>query len=346
MFSAAIDRYLREITPDKSPRTQLADRYRATLLCAFFGRYSLAAISPDLIARYRDQRLASRSRSSRHQRQTPAPFLAPATVRLELTLLSHLFTTALREWRLGLAQNPTSLVRKPKPSESRIRRLSADEEKTLAAAFADYSNPMLGWIFRIALETGMRAGEIRSLRLSQVDLTRRVILLTDTKNHCTRTVPLTMRATESLRAAIASPARPTDCNFIFYGQANAEGRCGSYLFGNAWWKIRSRLGIHDLRFHDLRHEAISRLVEAGLSDLEVASISGHKAMQMLKRYTHLRAQDLVKKLDRLGRSTGKSPTSRRRTPAVPSPTIEISPASTGCAQSETIDSLHVVPQAY
>ena len=55
-----------------------------------------------------------------------------------------------------------------------------------------------------------------------------------------------------------------------------------------------------LRFHDLRHEAVSRLVEAGLGDQEVAAISGHKSMQMLRRYTHLRAEDLVAKLDQLG----------------------------------------------
>ena len=54
----------------------------------------------------------------------------------------------------------------------------------------------------------------------------------------------------------------------------------------------------DLHFHDLRHEAVSRFVEMGLSDQEVAAISGHKSMQMLKRYTHLRAEDLVEKLDR------------------------------------------------
>ncbi|EPS2280435.1 tyrosine-type recombinase/integrase, partial [Pseudomonas aeruginosa] len=64
-----------------------------------------------------------------------------------------------------------------------------------------------------------------------------------------------------------------------------------------------KLGMPDLRFHDLRHEAVSRLVEGGLSDQEVSAISGHKSMQMLKRYTHLRAEDLVGKLDKLERKT-------------------------------------------
>ncbi|MNR45546.1 Tyrosine recombinase XerC [compost metagenome] len=67
--------------------------------------------------------------------------------------------------------------------------------------------------------------------------------------------------------------------------------------------LKTKLGMPDLRFHDLRHEAVSRLVEGGLSDQEVSAISGHKSMQMLKRYTHLRAEDLVSKLDRLVRES-------------------------------------------
>ncbi|HDS1779730.1 TPA: tyrosine-type recombinase/integrase, partial [Pseudomonas putida] len=66
-----------------------------------------------------------------------------------------------------------------------------------------------------------------------------------------------------------------------------------------WGELKKKLGMADLRFHDLRHEAVSRLVEGGLSDQEVSAISGHKSMQMLKRYTHLRAEDLVGKLDEM-----------------------------------------------
>jgi Site-specific recombinase XerD len=78
--------------------------------------------------------------------------------------------------------------------------------------------------------------------------------------------------------------------------------CGvPYLFDKAWTDAKKEAGLTDFRFHDLRHEAVSRLVEAGLSDQEVAAISGHKSMQMLKRYTHLRAEDLVGKLDKLDR---------------------------------------------
>jgi len=65
----------------------------------------------------------------------------------------------------------------------------------------------------------------------------------------------------------------------------------------AWERLRKRAGIDDLHFHDLRHEAISRLFEKGLSIPEVALISGHRDVRMLFRYTHLRAEDIAQRLD-------------------------------------------------
>jgi integrase len=93
--------------------------------------------------------------------------------------------------------------------------------------------------------------------------------------------------------------RPCDCDLVFFGEPGRDGRRRPYNFNKAWLGIKAQLGLGDLRFHDLRHEAVSRLVEGGLSDQEVAAISGHKSMQMLRRYTHLRAEDLVSRLDDL-----------------------------------------------
>lgn len=78
-----------------------------------------------------------------------------------------------------------------------------------------------------------------------------------------------------------------------------DGRRRPDAFSRARTLVKAKLGMKDLRFHDLRHEAVSRFVESGLSYQEVVAISGHKSMQMLKRYMHLRAEDLVKKLERL-----------------------------------------------
>jgi len=101
-------------------------------------------------------------------------------VRLELALLSHLFTIAMREWRLGLTRNPVGLVRKPSGAH-RERRLAKTESESLLAECDKHSNPMLGWVVRIALHTGMRLGEIVSLEMDQVDLDRRVLRLTQTR---------------------------------------------------------------------------------------------------------------------------------------------------------------------
>ncbi len=99
--------------------------------------------------------------------------------------------------------------------------------------------------------------------------------------------------------ALSNPARPFDTDLIFWGEPGRDRKRRPYEFRMAWKKIIKDTKITNLRFHDLRHEAVSRLVEAGLGDQEVAAISGHKSMQMLMRYTHLRAEDLVERLDQM-----------------------------------------------
>jgi integrase len=158
---------------------------------------------------------------------------------------------------------------------------------------------MLRWIVRVALTTGMRASEILTLRRPQVDLQRRVVRLLETKNTSPRTVPLSAAATLVFREALNHPVRPIDTDLIFFGEPGRDGKRRPYQFNPVWLNIKRELKLVNVHFHDLRHEAVSRFVEAGFSDQEVSAISGHKSMQMLKRYTHLRAEDLVEKLDLL-----------------------------------------------
>jgi len=293
----ALERYLAEVTPSKKPTTRKAEATKAKQLIQHLGKYSLAALSAGVIANYRDTRLGTQSK-----RGAPT---SNNTVRLELALLSHLYTVAIQEWGLGLAFNPVLNIRKPSPGDGRDRRLSADEEKRLLTAVNNHSNPMLGWIVRIALETGMRSSEITGLHCHQVDLKKRVVRLADTKNDSARTVPLTKLATETFKTALANPLRPGDYNLVFFGEPGKDEKRRPYAFSKTWGLLKKKLGMPDLHFHDLRHEAVSRLVEGGLSDQEVSAISGHKSMQMLKRYTHLRAEDLVGKLDELAKKTAK-----------------------------------------
>ncbi|MCP5157360.1 MAG: site-specific integrase, partial [Ectothiorhodospiraceae bacterium] len=270
----ALERYEAEVSPTKRGSTVKNERARFKILREHLGAYSLAALSPDVIARYRDQRLALGRANN--------------TVRLELALLSHLYATAIREWGLGLTYNPVSNIRKPSPGSGRTRRLDPDEERRLLHAVDANTNPMLGWIVRLALLTAMRQGEILSLRRVQVDLPRRVIRLDETKNGERRLVPLSTRAAEICSAAIRhATATGVHTPLLFYGEPGQDGRRRPYVVNKVWATAVRRAGIEDFRFHDLRHEAISRLVEAGLTDQQVAAISGHKSMQMLKRYTHL-----------------------------------------------------------
>lgn len=284
----ALDRYLSEVTPTKSESTQLGEHKKAANVRSALGKYSLAALTPEVVAGYRDKRLAEG--------------MGASSVRLELALLSHLFTIAIKEWRLGLVMNPVANIRKPAPVPGRDRRLSEAEERALLEHADAYSNPMLGWIVRLGIETAMRKSEIMTLRLDQVELDRRIVRLKKTKNGEARTVPLSKRAVEVLRVAAANPLRPKGCDLVFFGEPGRNGAKRSpYSFEKVWNELKKRLGIADLHFHDLRHEATSRLVEGGLSDQEVSAITGHKSMQMLKRYTHLRSEDLVSRLDSIDR---------------------------------------------
>lgn len=300
-ISTALDRYLREVTPTKRRGSQSTDGRLAKILRNALGDYSLAAMTADVVAEFRDQRLAGDVNPKTGVRKPRAP----NTVRLDLALLSHLFTIAIKEWRIGLTYNPVQNIRKPPPGPGRNRRLTAEEEAKLFARIDAHSNPMLRWIARIALETGMRSSEITSLRRSQVDITRRIVRLVETKNTSPRTVPLTQAATAIFEEALNNSVRPLGTDLIFFGEPGRNGIRSPYEFNKVWSDIKREVGLRDFRFHDLRHEAVSRFVEDGLGDQEVAAISGHKSMQMLKRYTHLRAEDLVSRLDVLSRDRRK-----------------------------------------
>ena len=275
-IASALDRYIKEVVPTKKTSG------RAEFLKSKLGQYRLAALNSELIAAFRDERLAEGRANN--------------TVRLELALLSHMYTVAIQEWGTGLTANPVLNVRKPSPGKGRTRRLNNDEEERLLKACDQHSNPFLGWIVRLAVYTAMRKSEIVSLTFEQVNLDTRTLFLPDTKNNSVRTVPLTNKALAAIKEAMDFPLRPKDTNLIFYGSPCRDGTRKPYTINRVWVLALERAEITGLKFHDLRHEATSRFVEAGLSDQEVASITGHKSMQMLRRYTHLRTEDLVSKI--------------------------------------------------
>jgi integrase len=260
-------------------RGQMQEFYRVNVICSFpLARKKMDEISSVDIADYRDMRLACINK------RTGKP-ISGNTVRLELAMLSSLYNLARIEWGT-CNSNPVEFVRKPRVSCGRTRRLLSCEEQRLSWFFKS-RNQELSTILHLALETAMRQGELLSLRWENIDLQQGIAHLPMTKNGTSRDVPLSSKARTLLREM---PSFGPVAGPVFSYTSNG--------LKSAWRTAVIALGIDDLHFHDLRHEAISRLFELGtLNVIEIAAISGHKSLNMLKRYTHLNATHLVRKLD-------------------------------------------------
>lgn len=243
---------------------------------ARLGEYSLAALTSKLINSYKTERLKA---------------VSTETARKEINLLSRLIDLAGKEWGMPLAANPCSMVSRPESGKARNRRLEGDEFNRLSAE----CEPHMGALVRFAIETAARLGELLSVRWADVDLAKQVMIVRGidgrgTKNNdAFRSVPLSRSAVGVLNEIKALPLSIDGRVFYWWKAADSINK--------TWRRVCERAGVEGLRFHDLRHEATSRLFEKGVFDsMEVASITGHKTLQMLKRYTHLRAEDLAKKL--------------------------------------------------
>lgn len=204
---------------------------------------------------------------------------AAATVVRRLAVLSKVFNLARLEWGMESLANPVESVTKPRVANARNRRVTQDEIEAVCVATGSVE---LGVLIRLAVETAMRRGELCNLRWEHVDLRACTAHLPHTKNGSARTVPLSTRAISALRAL---PRR-------------IDGR----VFGlkpdsvsQAFDRACQRAGLNGLHFHDLRHEATSRLADL-LQAHELAKVTGHKDMRMVLRYYHPRASDLAKKL--------------------------------------------------
>jgi integrase len=212
----------------------------------------------------------------------------PGTVRRELSLLHHALGIAGREWGFPMQQNPVRMVTPPLVRNARDRRIRAGELERLNDAARATRNELVLPIVGFAIETALRRAEILNLRWEDVRLERRTAHVRWSKTGKSRTIPLTDGAVRILRERLKE-CGGNDRVFPTTPQA----------FRLAWERLRRRATLHDLRFHDLRHEAISRFCELGLSLAEVAVISGHSDYRMLARYTHLQPMELATKLEGL-----------------------------------------------
>ena len=283
-LSDALDRYEREVTPLKKGITQELSRIRI-LKSSHLASRSLASLQGKDIAVYRDYRLKE---------------VSPATLRRELTILSSVFKYAIKEWGMGGLVNPVEAIRLPSArGKIRDRRLLPGE---LDRILATSESPVLPDIARFAVETAMREAEISRMEWEHVDLKKKVYFMPfDSQRKPTRNVPL---SSEALAILERIPRRLDGKVWGVTGHAVSL----------AWRRARTRARkayekeceeknekpdpafLVDLTFHDLRHEATSRFFEKGLNPMQVAAITGHKTLQMLKRYTHLKAEDLAEML--------------------------------------------------
>lgn len=304
----ALDRYEREIVANKKGKVQeqsIIRLWKATTLA----KRSMASIrSTDVVA----------------QRDLWLQRCKPATVLRRLALISHVFNIARREWGMESLSNPVELIRKPQPNNARTRRiaLAAPLQATtpdglppgngeLERIIAASGSGVLPAVLRLAIETAMRRSEIVSLRWEHIDLAKRVAHLPDTKNGSSRDVPLSSRAVAVLESMLPKESGESeqddeDDDRVFKVSSDAITRA----FVRAVARARKRYvkeceeqGVKppkrfliDLRFHDLRHEATSRLA-AIFPMHELTKITGHKDPRMLMRYYHPRAEDLAKRLD-------------------------------------------------
>jgi integrase len=262
-----LDRYVTEVTPSKRGRDIEVIRIGALKRTAL-ARYAVSSITGKLVAQWRDTRLSEVSGS---------------TVSRDMTLLSHVFFVAIREWGIGLHTNPLSLVRKPPQGKPRDRILNDTERAALIVSCGQCRNPWIKPVVVFALETAARRGEILSLTSDCIDYQQRTAKLKVTKTGEPRTVPLSPASIVMLKTLPKS----------------LDGRVfpvSVETLKQAYERAVARAGIKDFTFHDLRHDALTRLSKMGFNILELRSISGHTTANMLQRYVSIDAGDLARKL--------------------------------------------------
>lgn len=294
-----VDKFITDVVekPGRRANQVASEKPRLARIREDLGKLTLEMLSAQDIAAWRDKRLKSGA--------------ATQTVRHDLNQVSVVLKLAISEWGIQGIRNVVRDVEKPSPAAGRDRRVSQAEIEALLAAAdqipAGGGRPAgrgMTAIIILAVESSMRLGELVGLQWGHVNLNRRTAHLPKTKNGESRTVGLSTKAVAILTGMQADP-RPDGRVFDWARSDSFVGRfIGLVRRARAAYEARIEAEglkpdprfLVDLRFHDLRHEATSRLFERGLNPMEVASMTGHKSMQMLKRYTHVDAEKVAAKL--------------------------------------------------
>jgi integrase len=270
-------RYLRDVTPTKKGWEPETYRLKA-MMRSPMAKMTLDRLSPSVVVEWRDAR---------------RKVVSADTVRREMNLLSSVFAEARSEWAVPL-NNPVKGVRRPKQAEGRSRRPNWSELRRLLRELSPRvkSGVQIGarnpWVLPaavFALRTAMRRSEILTMRWEHVDLMDRFVHLPDTKNSTSRDVPLSKKAVALLRRL----PRGEKSGLVFPATTSA--------FKQVFARAMERSGVENLRFHDFRHDAATRLASKLSNVLELSAVTGHKSLSMLKRYYNPKASELARKLD-------------------------------------------------
>ncbi len=275
-------------------RTWLHDEFRARPLTEAMGNKTLDEISPILIERYkRDRRAIKTVRGTER---------APSSVNRELELLSKIFSLAIDQ---GLAiQNPCQKVKRFREDNERNRYLSDDEEARLLSMLVGH-RASLRPVVVLAIHTGMRRGELLSLRWANVDFGRGLIHVMNshreqTKSGHSRSIPMNRIAREQLLSLYRETG---DTEYAFVNRTTGKPRTD---VKTGFRSACKDAGLEDFRFHDLRHTAATRLGDAGVATRSIMAILGHRCIQTSARYTHATDDGLRRAVETLAQR--KTPT--------------------------------------
>ncbi len=271
----ALDRYLEEVSKHKKGHKREKGRIEQWKAHPLSSRY-LASIGPKDIAEYASER-KSEGYSMR-------------TIQLELAIISHLYNYAAAKWGMRALENPVAPTRvkgtdphRGQNYRGRNRTLSLSEKEKLF----EHLNEEMQQIVTLAFETGMRRGELMSLTVSNVDLTKKIVKLEETKNGDSREVPLSPVAADTLKAVLGKKK--------VVGLDGKLWTLGPDRVTSVFASAAKEAGLKDIRFHDLRHTAATRL--AGIYQAhELAKILGHKVLNMVMRYYNPTGEDLGRKM--------------------------------------------------
>jgi len=281
----ALDRYAKEVTPTKNGAKQEKNRIEQIKRLAFVDKAMSEVTSSD-IANWRDKMVEAGKK--------------PPTIKNLMMVVSGVYRQAKGEWDMGYLDNPCSNVRRPKKAPPRERRLHPGDEDLLMQT----SNDTLRLTMVFAIETSARLGEIVALEKANVDRRLRTATVHDKVGQHEgrrKRLPLTKRALAAIDEA--EKLHPHSAYVFCSADYKNKGAVqeAAHRISQSFKNLKNRKGfeqIKDLMFRDLRHEAISRFFEKGLSVIEVMSITGHTNPGQLDTYTHLyHQQDLASRLD-------------------------------------------------